>query len=86
MPHEISTIRVSGPYGVNKQARQFARTQRYKLYGDGSFFDIEKDVLEKNALKPKLSEEEMNVRTMLQRAIDQYQDKRPGHLGQGKKK
>ncbi|MFM1559746.1 MAG: sulfatase-like hydrolase/transferase [Roseibacillus sp.] len=72
--------------GVNKQARQFARTQRYKLYGDGRFFDVEKDVLEKNALKPKLSEEEMNVRTMLQRAIDQYQDKRPGHLGQGKKK
>mgnify|MGYP002525476940 CR=1 FL=1 len=29
--------------GVNKQARQFARTQRYKLYGDGRFFDVEKD-------------------------------------------
>ena len=44
------------------------------------------DGLEEHALNAQLSEEEMNVRTMLQRAIDQYQDKRPGHLGQGKKK
>jgi len=30
---------------------RFARTKRYKLYGDGRFFDVANDVLEQNPLK-----------------------------------
>ena len=57
------------------------------MYGDGKFFDVEKDVLEKSALNDaKLSDEQVKVKAMLQGALDQYKDKRPGHLGQGKKK
>jgi arylsulfatase A len=71
--------------GGNKQARQFARTQRYKLYGDGSFYDVSEDVLEKRPLRD-LSSEQRSVREMLEGAIGQYRDKRPAHLGQEKKK
>ena len=68
--------------GGNKAAKQFTRNQRYKLYGDGSFYDIERDVLEKTPLKAgDLSEAQTRVQVMLQRGIDQYKNKRPAHLG-----
>lgn len=67
--------------GGNKQAREFARNQRYKLYGDGKYYDIGADVLEKSPLPADLSGEAKAVRAMLQKALEQYQDKRPAHLG-----
>ncbi len=73
--------------GKNKVAKQFARNQRYKLYGDGRFFDIREDVLEEKALEEaRLTEEQRGIRVMLQGAIDQYKDRRPAHLGLEKKK
>ena len=73
--------------GPNKGARQFARNQRYKLYGDGAFFNVDKDVLEKSPLDAAaLSEEQKGVRAMLQKGIDQYKDQRPAHLGLSGKK
>ena len=42
--------------GGNKAARQFARNQRYKLYGDGRFFDVKNDVLETLPLQPLIVE------------------------------
>jgi len=71
--------------GGNKAAREFARNQRYKLYDNGQFFDIEKDVLEENPIE-SLSEEQKAVRKMLQGGLDRYSDKRPAHLGQEKVK
>ena len=72
--------------GGNKQAREFTRNQRYKLYGDGSFYDVQSDVLEKSSLKSdELTAEQKRVQVMLRGALDQYQDKRPAHLGQQKK-
>ena len=72
--------------GINRQAKQFVRNQRYKLYGDGRFFDVKKDVLEKSPLQSPLSEEQRQVRSLLKGGLDHYRDKRPGHLGKEKKK
>jgi len=73
--------------GKNSGAKQFARNQRYKLYGDGKFFDIEKDVLETTPLEGDgLGAEEKKVQAMLQGAIDQYKEQRPTHLGADRKK
>lgn len=68
--------------GKNADAKVFTRNQRYKLYRDGRFFDIEKDVLEKQPLaEASLDEEQRRTRTMLQAALDRYADARPAHLG-----
>ena len=72
--------------GKNKEARQFARTQRYKLYGDGKFFDVQEDVREMNPLPTAtLNEEQRAIHAMLQRAIDQHTNQRPSHLGRAPK-
>ena len=71
--------------GNNRQARQFVRNQRYKLYGNGKFFDIEKDVLEKAPLE-ELSSEQKSIRALLQKGLDHYRDKRPSHLGNTQEK
>ncbi len=68
--------------GINRQAKQFVRNQRYKLYGDGRFFDVEKDMLEKSPL----SEGQRQVRSLLKGGLDHYGDKRPVHLGKEKAK
>jgi hypothetical protein len=54
------------------------------LYGDGKFYDIGKDVMEKSALS-ELSVEQKGVHKMLQAGLDQYKDARPAHLGLEKK-
>ena len=48
-----------------KQAREFARNQRWKLYHDGKFFDLDNDPQEKTPLK-KLSPEAQAARTLLE--------------------
>lgn len=72
--------RNGGPKG-----KEFTRNQRYKLYRTGEFYDIENDVLEKNALaESDLDSKTMKARKMLQRALDQYSNARPKKLS-GKK-
>jgi len=70
--------------GGNAAARQFARDRRYKLYGDGKFYDLLADPDEKDPLA-EFSEVEGQVRSKLQAGIDDYRDKRPTHLGLAKK-
>lgn len=54
-------------------AKQFTRNQRYKLYGDGRFFDIAEDVLEKAPIAvDQLTEKQQAVRKMLQDGLDQF--------------
>ena len=48
-----------------KLAGTFVRTARYKLYGDGRFYDVRKDVEEKQALAD-LTEKQNRVRLALQ--------------------
>lgn len=73
--------------GGNREARQFARDQYYKLYGNGNFYKVRRDPQEKHPLADSdLDENEKQVREALQAAIDQYKDKRPAHLGLAKKK
>ena len=50
-----------------------ARTQRYKLYGTGEFYDVPNDVKEKKPLDPAtLSLEQQAIKTKLQRVLDHY--------------
>ncbi|RLI48464.1 MAG: arylsulfatase [Candidatus Thorarchaeota archaeon] len=72
--------RNGGPTG-----KEWARNQRYKLYRTGEFFDISKDALENNPLS-NLSPEAQEVRSMLQKALNQYADARPATLSRKKKK
>ncbi|NCF86885.1 MAG: sulfatase-like hydrolase/transferase [Verrucomicrobiaceae bacterium] len=58
-------------------AKQFTRNQRYKLYGDGRFFDVGEDVLEKTPLAvDKLTEKQQAVHKMLRGGLDQFKDVR----------
>jgi arylsulfatase A len=59
--------------------KAWARTQRYKLYNTGSFFDISEDVHETTPLTD-LSPEVQKIRDMLQLALDKYKDTRNSHL------
>ena len=66
--------------GEDGKFQQWARTQRYKLYNTGRFYDISQDRLEKNPLQ-KLSPEERQTRSMLQDALDQFdRGKQPGRI------
>ncbi len=51
---------------------RFARDQRYKLYGDGRFYDVENDVLESKPLaKATLDTDTMKVYQKLQGVLDE---------------
>lgn len=59
--------------GAAKAAKVFARTQRYKLYRSGAFFDVEQDVLEKRRLADDvLNSEQKQIMASLQQVIDRY--------------
>jgi len=74
--------RDGGPTGV-----ETARTQRYKLYADGRFFDLDQDPLEKNPLPAaKLSPNLAQTRADLQAALDQFKGTRKLVDGPKKKK
>lgn len=61
------------PYwgGGKFRTEVFARTTDHKLYGDGSFFDMSRDLDEANDLSANLSTSEESVRAFLQGIIDQ---------------
>lgn len=60
------------PRWGGREPARFARTQRWKLYGDGRFFDIENDVLEAEPLEVSgLADEVKGVYGMLQGVLDE---------------
>ena len=62
------------PRWGNWEQSRFARTQRWKLYGDGRFFDIANDVLEENPLDAESLDAETDaIRTQLQTVLDTMQ-------------
>ena len=61
-----------GPTGV-----EFTRTQRYKLYKDGRFLDLQADPLEKTSIpQDKMTPELAQIRVELQAALDSFQGTR----------
>jgi arylsulfatase A len=56
--------------------QEWTRNQRYKLHATGDFFDISKDVLEQNPITDP-SPEEIQIRSDLRKALDQFKDARP---------
>jgi len=57
--------------GRRDRARQFVRTKRCKLYGDGRFYDVAADPLEQQPLQAgKLDEEASRTRSQLQAVLD----------------
>ena len=47
---EIVSIFYNPLWGQNREKNYFSQTVKYKLYEDGSFFDIENDIYEKQPL------------------------------------
>lgn len=59
------------------KASVFARTQQYKLYDDGSFFEIPNDYLEENPIEyGSLTSEQKQTYEMLDSVINSYKDRR----------
>lgn len=65
----------------NLAVREFAFDQKYKLYRDGNFFDISRDVDEKTPLATDaLDLEASSALTKLKKVLDQYKDVRPAEV------
>ena len=58
---------------VNQYRNQFVRTLDYKLYQDGSFFNLSKDKLEKTPLNTdSLQENELIIKTSLEKELKRH--------------
>ncbi len=74
--------RNGGPTG-----QEFTRTQRYKLYRNGTFFDIGNDRLEQRPLElASLAPAQQEVHDRLEAALARYTDARPKRFAQWKKR
>lgn len=73
-PREEAFVHYDPMWGkyVNQFRNQFARTVRYKLYQDGKFYDLEKDVMEENPIeKEDMTPELKRIKAKLQAKIVQ---------------
>ncbi len=62
------------PAGKDHAAGESARTKRYKLYHDGSLYDVPADFYERNPLDPsKLTDEQQAVQADLQKILDRFE-------------
>ena len=76
LPVPSLQFRGGGPTG-----KQFTRNQRYKLYGSGSFYDVENDALESQPLKiNSLTEEQGPAYNMLRTTLDGFANARPAEV------
>ncbi len=67
--------------GTDKAIREFAFDHRYKLYGNGEFYDLTTDRFEKQSLAPEsLDAKAKKSRAKLQAALDQFRHARPAEL------
>ena len=63
--------------------RELAFNHRFKLYRSGDFYDLGKDIEEKQPLKvASLTGEAAAAAKVLQGALDQFKDARPANLDQ----
>lgn len=64
---------------------EYAASTRYKLYRDGSFFDLQADPFEEQPQPvDSLDGEPARAAQKLQAALERYRDARPRHLAEGK--
>jgi arylsulfatase A len=67
--------------GEDRTVREFALNRRYKLYRDGSFFDLQTDPEEAKSLNPRdLDGEAAAAARMLRGALDQFKGARSARL------
>ena len=67
--------------GADMSVRELAFNHRFKLYRDGMFFDLAKDLDEKQPLAvATLAGEAATAAKLLQSALDQFKDARPPGL------
>lgn len=67
--------------GNDKTIREFAFDHRFKLYRNGNFFDLEKDMEEKRPLSESdLTGDAKKTREQLQKVLDQFANARPSEL------
>lgn len=67
--------------GADKTVREFAWDRDYKLYRNGDFFDLKKDLLEKSPLAAaSLTGEPATAATKLQAALKRFENARPAEL------
>lgn len=58
---------------VNQFRNQFARTTDYKLYGNGDFFNIKKDLLEKHSIpNDALTKQEIMIKSSLEKQLQEH--------------
>ena len=60
------------PRPERTKPKQFVRDKRWKLYRDGSFFDVANDVFEKNNLTGSETDDATAARSHLQKALDSF--------------
>ena len=69
--------------GAEMSVRELAFNHRFKLYRSGDFYDLGKDIEEKQPLKvASLTGEAAAAAKVLQGALDQFKDARPANLDQ----
>ena len=63
--------------GIKEEASVFARTQQYKLYDDGRFYEVPLDYQEESPIsKNDLDDEAMQTYNMLEEVISDYRERR----------
>ncbi len=68
----------------DKTVREFAFTQRYKLYRSGKFYDLKNDPQEKDAIEEAaLTNEARDAKKLLIGALAQFKGARPAELDEG---
>ncbi|MFM8471290.1 MAG: sulfatase-like hydrolase/transferase [Limisphaerales bacterium] len=69
--------------GADMTVRELAFNHRFKLYRNGNFFDLGKDIEEKQPLQvAALTGEAAAAAKLLQGALDQFKDARPANFDQ----
>jgi len=80
-PRDLVYSWYSPRQGADRSVREFAFNHNFKLYRSGEFFDLRKDVAEKQPLAvAALQGEAATAAKLLQRALDQLADARPAEL------
>ena len=72
--------------GAATTKEEFAANHDYKLYRDGRFFDLKRDLEEKNPLDVStLDSQAVEVQKVLQLALDKYKNARPARFASSRK-
>ena len=75
LKRDIVTIYYDSKWGKNKYRNVFSQNKRYKLYKNGNFFDMEKDILERSPLlENELSKDQKLIKKMLASDLSNFPD------------